>query len=286
MIEGLRGRYWSSRWRHLYRQKYVASDARILMCIGRGCHCCVATLSNRVRPPPTTLPHVFLPFPPSDASWIVSSLVPPRRDERLHLIYWNFCNLLAKRLCATPGTSFYTRLEQDPDTAPRSTDNSPAPLLFVEVNALSNCVLELCVSVLRAESISLSLSLSFRPAGTIFEIVTNGVSKDTCLLRTNIPDRSKWTNKCFFFFCSFTFKLQFARENKTPHNFCGLFNCHSIEHDNWLENYWRRLKIMLLRLLFQKNNCVGAIIFKTSLTTTTEIWSQMKKGNEIVEHIL
>lgn len=163
MIEGLRGRYWSSRWRHLYRQKYVASDARILMCIGRGCHCCVATLSNRVRPPSPT---PFLTFPPSDASWIVSSLVPPRWDERLHLIYWNFCNLLAKRLCATPGTSFYTRLEQDPDTAPRSTDNSPAPLLFVEVNALSNCVLELPVCVCVCLFFARNRSLSFRLAAT------------------------------------------------------------------------------------------------------------------------
>lgn len=74
-------------------RKYVASDARILMCIRRGCHCSRATLfSSKAR------------------SSGRNSLPYLRKNERkLHLIYWDFCTR-PERTASTQaaGVSFYT----------------------------------------------------------------------------------------------------------------------------------------------------------------------------------
>jgi len=91
-------------------RKYVASDARILMCIRRGCHCCA--------PPPR--------------GTLIRRKGPPRSFAgtiELHLIYWNFCTLPRERESAQsstqqqPAVSLYTRSEGS-----RSSDNSPARL--------------------------------------------------------------------------------------------------------------------------------------------------------------
>lgn len=57
-------------------RKYVASDARILMCIGRGCHC--------YAPPPRG---TLIRRSPGPSSFLLAG------TKELHLIYWNFCTL-------------------------------------------------------------------------------------------------------------------------------------------------------------------------------------------------
>jgi len=57
-------------------RKYVASDARILMCIRRGCHCCT--------PPPRC---TLIRRSPGSSSFLLAG------TKELHLIYWNFCTL-------------------------------------------------------------------------------------------------------------------------------------------------------------------------------------------------
>lgn len=78
MIEGSRrGRYWFfEKVSFVSGRKYVASDARILMCIGRGCHCCVATPSRHAHPAQPGGPSLYLRVNERTALDILELLYP------------------------------------------------------------------------------------------------------------------------------------------------------------------------------------------------------------------